>query len=410
MDWTLTGVTRAIRGVYGRAVNKTTYTPTYAVDDPSPLVFDQATGRLLVDSTATFSGSTTTTTHASPQAFSEGATPSLQADLAGNLKVNVEAGTVTTQNIQTSRSTASWTSATSVNTALSLMVTNYSSALVTFNPSGTITAGVITFEVSDDGGTTWFGIQAARLNSFTADLTYNLSGLIQAWGIDIGGLTNFRIRLSTVITGSGTAVLGVQASSAVDPMPVVGLGAPLPAGTNTIGSTNPLVIYNTTPPTLTNGQTAQAQADSSGNLKVTLGVKLAGEDFTNDISKTVQQALPINTYSPSLSSNFGSTISAAAKASTGNVLSFVATNGNAAQRYFQIFNSASAPAGGATPIYSFLIPAGTASSPGAVVFDNSFFTQPGVNFSTGIAWGISSTAATYTAATATDHTSLLHYV
>jgi hypothetical protein len=50
MDWTLTGITRAVRGVYGRAVNKATL-PAYNQDDPAPLAFDLATGRLLVDAT-----------------------------------------------------------------------------------------------------------------------------------------------------------------------------------------------------------------------------------------------------------------------------------------------------------------------------------------------------------------------
>jgi len=108
MDWTLTGIARAVRGVYGRAVNKASL-PTYNQDDPAPLAFDLATGRLLVDATGGDGGAdtqyTSGTTLASPTGnailaqFASSA-PTLtnnelyvaQLDASGNLKVNVAAG------------------------------------------------------------------------------------------------------------------------------------------------------------------------------------------------------------------------------------------------------------------------------------------------------------------------------
>lgn len=49
------------------------------------------------------------------------------------------------------------------------------------------------------------------------------------------------------------------------------------------------VTYNSTPPTLTNGQSTGLQGDTHANLMVSLGTKIAGEDITNDVLKVEQQ-------------------------------------------------------------------------------------------------------------------------
>lgn len=41
-------------------------------------------------------------------------------------------------------------------------------------------------------------------------------------------------------------------------------------------------VYNTTPPTLTNGQRGDTQMDQQGDTLMSLGTKIAGEDLTND--------------------------------------------------------------------------------------------------------------------------------
>ncbi len=136
---------------------------------------------------------------------------------------------------ETSQSTAAWTSATSLNTALSLAVTNLAMALVSFQASGTITAGAITFELSD-AGSNWYPVQAYRVGSETSESSYTLTGANQVWMVPVGGATNIRVRLSTVITGSGTANIGLSASAAPFAPDVVAVGASLPAGSNTIGA------------------------------------------------------------------------------------------------------------------------------------------------------------------------------
>lgn len=119
---------------------------------------------------------------------------------------------------------------------------------------------------------------------------------------------------------------------------------------------------------------------------------------------------PTSTGTPSLDVSFGTLVTHITKASAGNVFSIAASNANAALRFFQIFNRSTALAGGETPIYSIPLPAGSATAPSVLVFDNTFFTEAGHNFATGITWGFSTTVATYTAATAADHTAHVHFI
>lgn len=77
-------------------------------------------------------------------------------------------------------------------------------------------------------------------------------------------------------------------------------GDPLYDATSTQGnvasgatdSGNPVKVggkYNTTPPTLTNGQRGDAQLDVNGNSKVTQATLVAGEDLTNNVLKVEQR-------------------------------------------------------------------------------------------------------------------------
>lgn len=87
-----------------------------------------------------------------------------------------------------------------------------------------------------------------------------------------------------------------------------------------------------------------------------------------------------------------------------NIHSITATNTNAAIRYLQLHNKATAPAGGDVPVLSFPIPAGTATDPGVVTFTEDDFGREGLNFALGLGWAISTTLATFTdSATSTDH-------
>ena len=130
----------------------------------------------------------------------------------------------------------SWTSSTTLNTAQTSTTSGMDTVIVSFVPGGTITGGVITFEVYD--GAAWLPVKAARIESYNTEGTYALSGTTRGWQIPVAGFPQFRVRLSTVITGTGTAAITTIISSAPDTSVVtVGMdpAAPLSAGTNIIG-------------------------------------------------------------------------------------------------------------------------------------------------------------------------------
>lgn len=128
----------------------------------------------------------------------------------------------------TAQLTAAWTSATTggasgatVVQTLSTQPGNiadggYSTVGVTFLSTGTITGGVITFEVTGatDGNSGWQATNCYRMSAPSWDATYTLSGANQAWECPATAMQAFRVRLSTAITGSGTANLTVQAMAA----------------------------------------------------------------------------------------------------------------------------------------------------------------------------------------------------
>lgn len=167
-----------------------------------------------------------------------------------------------------------------------------------------------------------------------------------------------------------------------------------------------------------------AQSYTAGQYRVPL-MALDGSIFVNvsntaAVSVTDIQSAPsdllgfpspkLANLTPSNNKDAGSATKANAKASTGVVYSFRVTNANAAVRYFQIHDKASAPAGTDTALRYFLIPAGTATQPAVLQLDPSYLAS-NINCSLGVSWAISTTATTFTdSATASDHTVDLNYL
>lgn len=168
---------------------------------------------------------------------------------------------------------------------------------------------------------------------------------------------------------------------------------------------NPVKIggkYNLTRPTYTDGQRGDAQLTSSGGL-ITSPDKLYGEDPTNDLLAIHLKPIAASGYQPSSYKDFGTVTKANIKNTPGNVYALRITNINAAVRYFQLHNKASAPVATEVPQLSFMIPAGTATAPAILEIDMSWFALY-ENFSLGIGWAISTTRGTFTdSATASEH-------
>lgn len=172
------------------------------------------------------------------------------------------------------------------------------------------------------------------------------------------------------------------------------------------------IQYRETPETLTNKQTAMPGSSIRGNILIepaddalpiygtasTTDVYTAfSEDRANGVTAIALKPLATGAYSPNLYADFGTVTKAVLKANSGAVFKFIATNTNAAIRYFQIHDKATAPAGTNVPIISLPI---------AVLSGYLEVTLPygGQNAGLGVGWAISTTQATFTdSATASEH-------
>lgn len=192
----------------------------------------------------------------------------------------LRSGAVVGANAQTAPQTFSWTSATSLDTVSSIACVGYGSAIVTINPTSTFTAGAISFEVSNDNGTTWWGIQAMREDGPIAELSYAIvANTKRHWEIDVGGWTNFRVRLNPAITGTGT-LAGAIILSAAPPVPSVLLGGAATATlANVSGSASSVALFAVN----LNRKGAVIVNDSSADLFINYGGTASSTAFSYKI-------------------------------------------------------------------------------------------------------------------------------
>jgi hypothetical protein len=258
-------------------------------------------------------------------------------------------------NSQSTINVGTWTSATTAGTVVSLAVAGYNTVSVTLINTTTMTAGVLTFEASPDSGTTWFPITMGRTDSYTSELTSTLSSapITRAWWGTVAAFTNFRVRLSTVISGTGTATVKVTTQSAPSQ-------AVLTVGQATAANLNA---------TVTGTVTANVAAGSNLIGKVNIATQTTG----GATSFTLISA--------------ASTNATFVKASAGLLYMLAATNNGASVAFLKLYNKASAPTVGTdTPVMTFLLPAG-----GGITVP---IPVQGITFSTGIAYALTGLATT----------------
>ena len=212
--------------------------------------------------------------------------------------------------------TTSWTSASTLNTAQTINVLGYDTVVLTFTFTGSTTGGVSTFEVYD--GASWVAIKGARAESYQSDSTYTLVSAngSRAWQFSVAGFQQFRTRISTVISGTGTVNVTHIVSSAPDVSQVTaGLdpSQPLPAGTNQLGFVS-------------------SSAASTGGSSP---YSYIGATATNQDSISI-------------------------KTSAGTLYSLNPNNVAAAGRWLKIYDKATAPTSADTPKLRFYLPAGSA--------------------------------------------------
>ncbi len=170
-----------------------------------------------------------------------------QKTMANSLPVAVASDQVVTQQpIHPAATTGTFTTTSTPGTSVvgPVSMQNLGSAIVTVH--GTYGAGLqLAFE-ADDGSGTWYPVQAVRSNAFVAETTSAVlaANQLQAWELDLGGFTNFRVRdLANPASGTATVTIIPTAESA-DPAVAVGGSftaqitgnSPAAAGTAQIGA------------------------------------------------------------------------------------------------------------------------------------------------------------------------------
>jgi hypothetical protein len=179
--------------------------------------------------------------------------------------------------------TAAWTSATAAQTSLTLTpILGYATVLVTIACTGTISVGIVTCEASDTAaGTNWYQILGDALSSSGAGSTSigNIFALAPANTLDniqfsVSGYAAFRVRLSTAITGTGTANIGIQASAenymarTINVPQLTGTTALVTVATSPTSGIMVLSRNVTTPPSLATTQSVALQSDYEGSIFV----------------------------------------------------------------------------------------------------------------------------------------------
>lgn len=179
------------------------------------------------------------------------------------------------------------------------------------------------------------------------------------------------------------------------------------AADNAASVGNPVKVggrYESGTDTYADGDVGDLHIDENGNLKTTLATSVAGENITQDVLGTNSKPVVSSTYSGTGFMAPLNDVDISVKGSAGNILSLTCSNINAAVRYLQVFNKATAPAASDVPVFSFVIAAGTSTAPAIREIGKEFFGEGGHYLSSGVAIGVSTVAGSFTAATTTDHT------
>lgn len=279
-----------------------------------------------------------------------------QVSAAGALYVQGYQGAINTLNVTTSSSTTGAISA-----------ANYNIAMVSIH--GTHAGINLTWEISDDGGTTWYAVQAQRDDTGAVSTTSGVvtSNASWSWTIPVGAATHIRVR-STAYT-SGTGIVGVSLQSMpYEPIPSVYVQGTAPANVSQINGVTPLMgngVTGTGSLRVTiasdNSAVPYNQTQVNGVTRL-VGNGIAGAGTPRVTIASDNTAFTVNTTPTTPTQSFinsaATTNATSVKASAGTVFNIVATNTNAAARYLKFYNKASAPTVGTdVPVLTITLPA-----------------------------------------------------
>lgn len=245
------------------------------------------------------------------------------------------------------------------------------------------------------GGFLWRKVRFTKNSGSTSSVDVNYAQGISANSNTPDASTTGDAEANTTTTRSGA--LGYSYNGATWDRNRSGLVS-VQTGTTGLQNNLPFIVYNVTDPVATNGQIGPLQGDSAMRLKTR--DMFAPKYENNPLSAAQMLLLPIAAPDGSWTpfKNLGANATLNVKSTGGNIQSLYCRSRSGAIAYLQLFITATVPAGGAVPDFSFMIPIG-----GSIMIGNDFFGLGGAWGSLGWAFGFSSTENTYTAGTAADH-------
>jgi hypothetical protein len=188
--------------------------------------------------------------------------------------------------------TVSWDSTTPLDTALEIATDGFTTIGIQYTKVGVITTGKTVVEVSNDG-VIWSLVSTNTLTGASLKSPYPLTDGSAAWQAFISGFRLARIRLSTVITGAGSADWSIMASQGGTKSDVVSASSSSTPQSATWDSTTPLDTaleisvdrFTTVGVQFTKTGTIDAgritfEVSSNGVWKTILGSTIAGSGLT----------------------------------------------------------------------------------------------------------------------------------
>ena len=162
---------------------------------------------------------------------------------AGNLSAVSPAAGFPIMDAYAAPSAVNWTTGgTVVNTAATANTAGMDTVIVTLVANASVTGGVVIFEVYD--GATWLPVKAPTIIDYTTvGLVTLTASYSKGFQVPVAGFPQFRVRLSTVLSGAGGQLTVTTVVSSAPDVSLVTVGLdpaqPLPAGTNNLGLTSP---------------------------------------------------------------------------------------------------------------------------------------------------------------------------
>jgi hypothetical protein len=228
----------------------------------------------------------------------------VKLDLGADGATDPVIGAIPTVGAVSAAETATWTSATAQDAAVTIDPQGYSTVTLTIVGSGTYSDGAVTLEGYD--GVTWIADPAIRTTG-SGGLTSNfaLAATTTAYHWVVSAYTSMRVRLSTAIVGSGSSIVTLRASRGESPViagavtaTISGTPTALTQGTvghdSTATSVSPLLIGGYSSSTAPTDVTANNEAVRAWYLRngaqatvVTAAGALIGGDATNGLDVDV---------------------------------------------------------------------------------------------------------------------------